>query len=330
MGLRFRRSINLGGGFKINLSGSGIGYSWGVKGFRVTKTSKGATRMTASIPGTGISYVKEAGVKKRLPTDNEPYYPKNTVEGLAATPTFNGSVDDLLVAAIKCVMKEGIASTALLQRRLKLGYAPASALIDRMEHMGIVGQFNGSHPRHVLIQKDQFDELLKSKDLNEGVKRMERLKLIGQSNRILLVKDDTIKIVDLGGLFSSMKKEKLLSVCDVTGVEVKKPDFYVGYIQLQVSGQLAPNEAGRSSRKANVYSAVSDENSVTFVGEENYQIALAIQSHIQSYNAQHKNSAVASAPSNADEILKYKALLDSGVITEEEFSAKKTELLNMK
>ena len=55
MGFRYRKSINLGGGFRINLSKSGIGYSWGVKGYRVTKTAKGTTRTTASIPSTGIS-----------------------------------------------------------------------------------------------------------------------------------------------------------------------------------------------------------------------------------------------------------------------------------
>ena len=52
MGFRYRKSINLGGGFRINLSKSGVGYSWGVKGFRVTKTASGRTRKTYSIPGT--------------------------------------------------------------------------------------------------------------------------------------------------------------------------------------------------------------------------------------------------------------------------------------
>ena len=65
MGLRFRKSINLGGGFRVNLSKSGIGYSWGGKGFRVTKTASGKTRATTSIPGTGISYTQEFGGKKR-------------------------------------------------------------------------------------------------------------------------------------------------------------------------------------------------------------------------------------------------------------------------
>ena len=67
MGLRYRKSINLGGGLRINFSKSGIGYSWGTKGYRVTKTAKGTTRTTVSVPGTGISYVHEnaSGVAKK-------------------------------------------------------------------------------------------------------------------------------------------------------------------------------------------------------------------------------------------------------------------------
>ena len=74
MGLRLRKSINLGGGFKINLSKSGVGYSWGVPGYRVTKTAKGTTRRTYSIPGTGISYVDETGKNKNrtVPPRNNP------------------------------------------------------------------------------------------------------------------------------------------------------------------------------------------------------------------------------------------------------------------
>lgn len=71
MGFRFRKSINLGGGFRINLSKSGIGYSFGTKGFRVTKKAKGGTRYTASIPGTGISYVEETGKKSQSRSNAE-------------------------------------------------------------------------------------------------------------------------------------------------------------------------------------------------------------------------------------------------------------------
>lgn len=71
MGLRYRKSINLGGGFRINLSKSGIGYSWGTKGYRVTRTANGRTRRTTSIPGTGISYVHDSGKSiKRVSGNN--------------------------------------------------------------------------------------------------------------------------------------------------------------------------------------------------------------------------------------------------------------------
>lgn len=56
MGVRFRKSINLGEGFSINVSKSGIGYSWGNKRIQ----TKGTTRRTYSIPRTGISYVSES------------------------------------------------------------------------------------------------------------------------------------------------------------------------------------------------------------------------------------------------------------------------------
>lgn len=66
MGFRYRKSINLGGGFRVNLSKSGVGYSWGTKGMRVTKTATGKTRSTLSIPGTGISYVTESGQNSKV------------------------------------------------------------------------------------------------------------------------------------------------------------------------------------------------------------------------------------------------------------------------
>lgn len=70
MGFRFRKSINFGG-FRINLSKSGIGYSFGFPGYRWTKLANGRNRTTASIPGTGLSYVTESsGTNKRHPRQN--------------------------------------------------------------------------------------------------------------------------------------------------------------------------------------------------------------------------------------------------------------------
>ena len=57
MGLRFRKSKNIGLGLRVNLSKTGVGYSWGIPGYRITKKAYGRIRQTFSIPKTGISYV---------------------------------------------------------------------------------------------------------------------------------------------------------------------------------------------------------------------------------------------------------------------------------
>lgn len=57
MGLRFRKSINIGP-LRINFSKSGVSFSIGAKGFRISRSAKGKTSATVSIPGTGISYVE--------------------------------------------------------------------------------------------------------------------------------------------------------------------------------------------------------------------------------------------------------------------------------
>ena len=66
--------------------------------------------------------------------------------------------DELLEQAIAVVVEAGLASTSLLQRRLKVGYARAARLVDEMEEKGIVGPFEGSKPRKVLMAKDQYYE----------------------------------------------------------------------------------------------------------------------------------------------------------------------------
>lgn len=58
MGLRFRKSFTFGP-LRINVSKSGIGFSLGVKGFRVGRSAKGKTTATVSLPGTGLSYVQD-------------------------------------------------------------------------------------------------------------------------------------------------------------------------------------------------------------------------------------------------------------------------------
>ena len=69
-----------------------------------------------------------------------------------------GGGDPMIDEAIKCVVEAGQASTSLLQRRLRLGYARAGRLIDEMEQLGVVGPHEGSKPRQVLMTYAQWME----------------------------------------------------------------------------------------------------------------------------------------------------------------------------
>ncbi len=65
--------------------------------------------------------------------------------------------DEMLPAAVDVILETGQASVSMIQRRLKLGYARAAAIIDEMEERGIVSPFMGSKPRAILITKEQWD-----------------------------------------------------------------------------------------------------------------------------------------------------------------------------
>jgi len=64
--------------------------------------------------------------------------------------------DEMLPAAVDVILETGQASVSMLQRRLKLGYARAARIVDEMEEKGIVGPFQGSKPRDILITKEQW------------------------------------------------------------------------------------------------------------------------------------------------------------------------------
>ncbi len=75
----------------------------------------------------------------------------------APEPEEDGA-DELLPSAVEVVLETGQASVSMLQRRLKLGYSRAARLVDQMEQKGIVGPFEGSKPRQLLITKEQWQE----------------------------------------------------------------------------------------------------------------------------------------------------------------------------
>ena len=83
---------------------------------------------------------------------------KGGAKGAAAEPS-DDEGDELLPAAVDVVLETGQASVSMLQRRLKLGYSRAARLVDQMEERGIVGPFEGSKPRQLLITREKWQEM---------------------------------------------------------------------------------------------------------------------------------------------------------------------------
>ncbi len=84
---------------------------------------------------------------------------KGAKGGAPADANEASDYDELLPAAIEVVVETGQASVSMLQRRLKLGYSRAARLVDQMEEKGVVGPFEGSKPRQLLITKEQWQEM---------------------------------------------------------------------------------------------------------------------------------------------------------------------------
>ena len=72
-------------------------------------------------------------------------------------PSDNGQ-GDMVERAIECIVRENVASTTFLQKRLKLGYARASRIMDELEEMGVVGPADGAKPREIRMSKEQWLE----------------------------------------------------------------------------------------------------------------------------------------------------------------------------
>ena len=79
--------------------------------------------------------------------------------------------DELLPQAVDVIFETKQASVSMLQRRLKLGYSRAARIVDQMEEIGVVGPFEGSKPRQIMITREQWQEM----QLVNGTAPLEKL-----------------------------------------------------------------------------------------------------------------------------------------------------------
>ncbi len=115
------------------------------------------------VQGANITDAEVEKVVEYVKTQGNAEYDDNIIEEINSEDTSvsndNGDNDELLPKAIELVVDAGQASVSLIQRKFKVGYARAARIVDQMEARGIVGGFEGSKPRQILINKQQWHEM---------------------------------------------------------------------------------------------------------------------------------------------------------------------------
>ncbi len=158
-----------------------------------------------------------------------------------------------------------------------------------------------------------------------------KYKLTSHTGTTLEVYDDyfILNHMQVGSLLTNIARSgalggKKVFYQNLSGVQYREPSgILVGFIQFLF--------AGSDESKKGVTDAVNDENTILFKTEEQVKVARQIVSYIEERIRAVKNPTVnvTAQLSSADEIRKLKALLDEGIITEEEFAAKKKQLLGI-
>lgn len=114
------------------------------------------------IQGAYLSDREVEDLVNYLKKQAEPVYDEEILSSAPEEEMMPVIEDGLLPQAVKILIESGHASISMLQRRLRIGYARAARLIDIMEQRGIVGGYEGSKPRSILMTLEQYNQFFKN------------------------------------------------------------------------------------------------------------------------------------------------------------------------
>jgi S-DNA-T family DNA segregation ATPase FtsK/SpoIIIE len=134
--------------------------------------SPGTSKITRA-QGTFVSDAEVNRVVEYLSTQARPQFSEELMKAASAPRGETGQTtlpnrDDMYEAAVEVVVREQRGSVSLIQRALGLGYGRAARLIDYMAEDGIVGDYNGSQAREVLVKPDQWDDFRRTRFAKAG------------------------------------------------------------------------------------------------------------------------------------------------------------------
>lgn len=111
------------------------------------------------IQGAFVSDSEVLRVVNYIKQTREEEYDKKAMETVEEKTKIveNDDEDELIDEAIEIIINENTASVSLLQRKLKVGYARAGRIIDQLEARGVIGGYEGSKPRKVLVDHSYLE-----------------------------------------------------------------------------------------------------------------------------------------------------------------------------
>jgi S-DNA-T family DNA segregation ATPase FtsK/SpoIIIE len=114
------------------------------------------------VQGAFVTDKEVEGIVAFIKSKAEAQYDDSIIQTINSSPEgvqIDMDDDELFPQVVDMIIEQGQASTSLIQRKFKIGYARAARILDQLEAASIVGAFEGSKPRKVLITKQEWDEM---------------------------------------------------------------------------------------------------------------------------------------------------------------------------